>query len=152
MVSSAPQQPGSCNIQTMKLETRQHNTMPLQSLQTCTRCSDCRYANVITVKIARVSLPEQGDSFYDSFFYFYSQDEEIFSVLCTTTVTLDTRLTPFFSQTPPAFLRSPVQARPRVPPSKSLQVNMQARQNASQSSSAMEVVRDMQMNRYGLCM
>ena len=28
-------------------------------------------------------------------------------------------LTPFFSQTPPAFLRSPVQARPRVPPSKS---------------------------------
>lgn len=34
------------------------------------------------------------------------------------------RLTPFFSQTPPAFLRSPVQARPRVPPSKSLYVNI----------------------------
>ena len=30
------------------------------------------------------------------------------------------QLTPFFSHTPPAFLRSPVQARPRVPPSKSL--------------------------------
>ena len=29
MVSSAPQQSGSCNIQTMKLETRQHNTNPL---------------------------------------------------------------------------------------------------------------------------
>ena len=29
-------------------------------------------------------------------------------------------LTPFFSQTPPAFLRSPVHARPKVPPSKSL--------------------------------
>ena len=33
-------------------------------------------------------------------------------------------LTPFFSQTPPAFLRSPVQAKPKVPPSKSRKVNM----------------------------
>lgn len=40
-------------------------------------------------------------------------------------------LTPFFSQTPPAFFKSPVQARPRVPISKSRYVNMYAKQNAS---------------------
>lgn len=41
------------------------------------------------------------------------------------------KLTPFFSQTPPAFLRSPVQASPNVPISKSLYVNIYAKQKAS---------------------
>lgn len=41
------------------------------------------------------------------------------------------KLTPFFSQTPPAFFRSPVHARPKVPFSKSRYVNMYDKQNAS---------------------
>lgn len=39
--------------------------------------------------------------------------------------------TPFFSHTPPAFFRSPVQAKPKVPISKSRYVNMYAKQKAS---------------------
>ena len=40
MVSSDPQQPGSCNIQTMKLETTQHNaTLESSDLHSVLRLS-----------------------------------------------------------------------------------------------------------------
>lgn len=59
-----------------------------------------------------------------AFTWFMIYNIVLHAILCN-------KLTPFFSQTPPAFLRSPVQASPNVPISKSLYVNIYAKQKAS---------------------